>query len=451
MNPLTVLIVEDDPQSMQQLAETLREEHCQVTECDTTEKALQMLQDYSYDLVLTDLHTDGLGELHLLSRIKECWPSTVVIIITGSTSIERAVEAMRRGAFDYLSKPYNLDKVRAQVQKAREKVLLQYELDELRDFVKDYKGPQLIGKSHQIQQLKRMMARVGPLDCTVLLRGETGTGKELVSKLIHHESPRADSKFLAINCGSFTEELLANELFGHEKDAYTGARGLKKGIFEALDGGTVLLDEIGDMPYPNQIQLLRVLQEKTIIRVGGTEEIPVDVRVIAATNRGLRDAVSEGTFREDLYFRLNVFTLRIPPLRDRSDDIPLFCHHFLEQYAAMYKKPLVRISDEVMSLFMNYDFPGNVRELKNIIERAVVIADGQVIELEHLPQRFQRPSCTLDSSFCLENPPSLAEVETKYIQDVLRMTEGNKSKAAEILGIDRVSLWRKLKKMGLEN
>ncbi len=451
MNPLTALIVDDDPTSLQQLADTLHEEHCQVTHCDTTEKAIQLLQDHSYDLVLTDLHTDGLGELRLLSRVKECWPSTVVIIITGSTSIERAVEAMRRGAFDYLAKPYNLEKVRAQVQKAREKVLLQYELDELRDFVKGYKGPQLIGKSHQMQELKRLMARVGPLDCTVLLRGETGTGKELVSKLIHHESQRADNKFLAINCGSFTEELLANELFGHERDAYTGASGLKKGIFEALNGGTVLLDEIGDMPYSNQIQLLRVLQEKTIIRVGGTEEIPVDVRVIAATNRGLRDAVGTGAFREDLYFRLNVFTLRIPPLRKRRDDIPLFCQSFLEQYAKSYKKPLVRISDEVMSLFMNYEFPGNVRELKNIIERAVVIADGQVIEREHLPQRFQNPSCALNSSFCLENPPTLADVETNYIKDVLRMTEGNKSRAAEVLGIDRVSLWRKIKKMGLES
>ncbi|MBG0775144.1 MAG: sigma-54-dependent Fis family transcriptional regulator [Desulfovibrionaceae bacterium] len=459
MSDLDVLLVDDSPEAVLALAHTLGQEGCAVTPCAEPEAAIAVLQRRAVDLVLVGLggamhgasgpdraeHDAG---MRLLRTIKDRWPWVVVVMLTAADSVEQAVEAIRQGAFDYLPTPFGPDQVRALLQKARVKVLVQHELVELRDMVRNHVGPQLIGKSPQIQELRELIAHVAPLDCTVLLRGETGTGKELVAKIIHQNSPRADQKFLAVNSGALSEELMANELFGHEREAFTGARGLKKGIFEALDGGVLLLDEIGDMPYANQIQLLRVLQEKTIIRVGGTEEVPVDVRVLAATNRGLKDAVARGTFREDLFFRLNVFTLRIPALRDRTDDIPLFCHHFLAQYAQQYKKPVERFSDEVMDIFMAYEFPGNVRELKNVIERCVILADGQVVRRAHLPRRFAgRLPASPHAAHDTGPMPTLAEVEADYLRQVLRRVNGNKTRAAEILGIDRVSLWRKLKRL----
>ena len=442
-----ILVVEDDLESQEKLGAVLREERFEIRFCGTPEEAFAIMDtEEEFDVVMSDLHTQGKGELSLLRRVKQRAPATVVIIITGSASIERAVEAVRQGAFHYLAKPFRVEEVRALLHKAKDKRLIQLELRELRSMF-SRRVPTLIGHSPEIQEVKDLIDVVAPLDCTVLLEGETGTGKELAAKLIHLMSPRGDKQYLAVNCGTFQEDLLRNELFGHEREAFTGAQRLKKGMFEAVDGGTLFLDEVGEMPLTTQVQLLRVLQEKNIIRVGGTETIPVDVRVLAATNRELTREVDAGSFRQDLYYRLNVFTVRMPPLRERADDIPLFCKHFVDKFAQEYKKEVEAVSEEVMGLLMCYDFPGNVRELENLLERAVILCDGPKIEKRHLPTLFRN----MNSGSCVvmdgEQLVSLAEMEDRYIRHVLRQLGGNKTRAAEVLGIDRVSLWRRLKKM----
>jgi transcriptional regulator with PAS, ATPase and Fis domain len=306
----------------------------------------------------------------------------------------------------------------------------------------------IIGKSPNMQEVKRAIVRVAPLDCTVVIRGETGTGKELISRTIHEMSPRSGQQFLAINCGALNEDLLRNELYGHEREAFTGAVKGKKGLFEAVSGGTMLLDEIGDMPLAMQSQLLRVMQEKTITRIGGAREIPVDVRVLAATNRSLREEIAQGLFREDLFYRLSAFIIRVPPLRERPDDIPLFNRHFIDRYATELGKPVKMVSDEVMGIFSRHPFPGNVRELENIIELAVVLAEGEVIEKRHLPKRFL---AEMEAARDTSKQPvlTLAELERQHILKVLSTTGGNRTRAAEMLGISRVSLWRRLKAYGL--
>ena len=308
----------------------------------------------------------------------------------------------------------------------------------------DSRTHRLIGATPSMLELKKDINKVASLDCTVLILGETGTGKELVARAIHNLSSRKENKFMAINCGSFSEELLSNELFGHEKEAFTGALTRKVGLFEASSGGTILLDEIGDTPMPMQVKLLRVLQEKNIIRMGGTEEVPVDVRVLAATNQSLKKKLENGDFRQDLYYRLNAFIIRIPPLRERREDIPLLSSYFLDKYRKEFGKNIKGISDEVLLLFMKYHFPGNVRELENAIERAVIVCEEDEIKRDHLPHQFKNIKKPLSNP---ENEDfmTLAEFEKKYILEVLAGTKGNKSEAARILNINRASLWRKLK------
>lgn len=441
-----ILVVEDSTESQALLEPLLQQEGFEASYCATPEQAFSLLEGAEeFDVVISDLRTEGRGELSLLRTVKKRLPGVVVIIITGSSSIERAVEAVRQGAFHYLAKPYNPEELRSMLRRAKDKRLMHLELRELRSMFST-RGPKLIGKSPQIQEVKELIEVVAPLDCTVLLEGETGTGKELAAKLIHLMSPRADRKYLAVNCGTFQEDLLRNELFGHEREAFTGAQQLKKGVFEATDGGTLFLDEIGETPMATQVQLLRVLQEKNIIRVGGTTSIPVDVRVLAATNRNLLQQVEQGEFRQDLYYRLNVFILRMPPLRERTDDIALFCHHFVTKFASEYNKPVQGVSDEVLEIFMNYSFPGNVRELENLLERAVVLCDTPQIMPAHLPRQLQgRVSSPCQAPLSGELL-SLAEMERRYIAHVLQQVQGNRTRAAEILGIDRVSLWRKLKR-----
>jgi transcriptional regulator with PAS, ATPase and Fis domain len=308
--------------------------------------------------------------------------------------------------------------------------------------------PLFIGKSPSVDRLVKMIEQIAPADCNVLIQGETGTGKEVVARMIHQLSPRRDRRFVAINCGAFTEELLSSELFGHEKGAFTGAHTTKKGLMEIASGGTLFLDEVAEMPPSMQVRLLRVIQEKVIIRVGGVEEIPIDVRIIAATNKNLKKEVELGHFRQDLYYRLNVITLQVPPLRERRDDIPLLCHYFIDRFSKAQKKNITEISEDVMNILMEYEFPGNVRELENMMERAVTLATGNRIEVEHLPIDLQQ------RLFHITRPQknellTLEEHEREYIQWVLMKTRGNKSKAAEILGIDRVSLWRKMRKYNI--
>ena len=445
MPSIELLLVEEDQESLHQLEHKLKAEGYGVTSCLNKAKAMAMVTDYEYDVVLIDLQQESVDEFTLLHSIKNAHPHTEVIIIAASASVEIAVEAIKEGAFHYLPKPYRMEEVLFLVKNAVDKRILRMELQELRTLVsnKHYLN-KLIGKSPPIQKLKKEIARVAPLDCTVLIRGETGTGKEMLARIIHRMSSRGDQPFFAVNCGTFNAELLSNELFGHEKEAFTGAMKEKKGVFEANSGGTILLDEIGDIPLNMQVQLLRVLQEKTIIRVGGTREIPVDVRILAATNRSLQEEIARGHFREDLYYRLNVFTLRLPPLRRRKDDIPLFCRYFLDKFANRFNKDTPHLSREFLDRLKSYPFPGNVRELENVLERAMVLADGPLLQVEHLPQRLQKKQPP-PSPQEPETPLSLMEMEQRHIQRVLAYTGNNKSRAAAILGISRASLWRKIK------
>lgn len=449
-NRARVLIVEDDELARKNLEYILKREKFHIRSIGSGSEALQEIESLEYDLVLTDLKMEKVSGMEVLSRAKELYPDTEVIMITGYATVSTAIEAIKKGAYHYIPKPYKIEEVRAVVRQALEKRHLKKELKELKREFRDRVGaPFLIGNSRKMQELIDTVLRVAPTDCNVLITGETGTGKELVARAIHYNSPRAERRFLPFNCGAFTEELIANELFGHEKDAFTGATKTKIGLLEAASGGTVFLDEIGDMPPSMQVKLLRVIQEKSLLRVGGTQLIPVDIRIVAASNKDLKSIAKEGGFRQDLYYRLNVVNFNVPPLAERKDDIPLLARHFLEKNGKIQGKDIQGISDEMMDVLMHYPFPGNVRELENIIERAVALQNGSILTVDDLPEdllvvsfKVHRP---LSKSF-----PTLAENERDYIEWVLKQTEGNKTKAAEILNIDRVSLWRKLKKYGLE-
>lgn len=451
MTEATVLIVDDERIARENLAHVIAKEGHRVVVAENGEKALRELEKQTFDLVLTDLRMESIGGMAVLERCKEISPTTEVIIITGYASVSSAVEAMQKGAYYYLPKPFKLDEVRHLVRNALERRFLRREVQELRRQVAEGtpKSP-LIGRSAKMQALQRMIEQIAPTDCNVLILGETGTGKELVARTIHQLSHRADKRFLAINCAAFSEELLANELFGHEKEAFTGARNVKLGLLEAASGGTVFLDEVGDMPLSMQAKLLRVLQEKRLMRVGGTEEIAVDIRVVAATNKDLSKEMVSKKFRQDLYYRLNVVTLYVPPLAERKEDIPLLCRHFLEKAAANQGKDVRDMAPEVLDTLLRYEFPGNVRELENMIERAVALAQGPTILVEHLPPDLQQITLRMN------RPPfreflTLEEAEKEYILWVLKKVRGNRTRAAEILGINRASLWRKLKAYDLQD
>jgi DNA-binding NtrC family response regulator len=449
MNGFRILIADDEPIARENLEHVLRKEGYETLSVHNGAAAIAELEKDEYDLILTDLRMQPVDGMQVLERALVLYPHIEVIVITGFASVPSAVEAMRKGAYYYIPKPYKLDEVRILVRQALEKRALRKEVRELKQQIRDRdKGTLLIGNSPEVDTLRKIIEQVAPSETSVLILGETGTGKELVARSIHNLSPRAEKRFLAINCGAFSEELLANELFGHERDAFTGAKGVKRGLLEAVRGGTIFLDEIGDMPLSMQVKLLRVLQERTMMRVGGTEEIQVDIRVVAATNKNLKLEVERGTFRQDFYYRLNVITLHIPRLAERKDDILLLGLHFLQKIAKTQGKQVGSISDEAISILLSYEYPGNVRELENIIERAVTLSKGEVIEPHHLPADLQQ------LAFRVRRPQkellTLDENEREYILWVLRQVNDNKTKAAEILGIDRVSLWRKIKRYGVQ-
>ncbi|MBI5520647.1 MAG: sigma-54-dependent Fis family transcriptional regulator [Desulfovibrio sp.] len=447
-----VLVVDDEEIARENLAHALARSGYEAIAVGDARGALAELGKKPYELLLTDLKlgdrsdTDGIG---LMERARKLHPALEVVVMTGYATIPGAVEAMNRGAFSYLAKPLNLDEVRALAAKAIEKSRLRQEVQELRQRLRDRNTPPLlVGKSTAMAALLKTIARVAPTASTVLLLGETGTGKELVARTIHQQSQRAGRRFLAVNCGAFSEELLAGELFGHEKGAYTGAMERKAGLFEAADGGTLFLDEVGEMTPAMQVRLLRVLQERKLMRVGGTADIPVDVRVIAATNKDLAAEAEAGTFRLDLFYRLNVITLRLPALAERREDIPLLARHFLIKYSETLSREVRELSPEALELLLAYPFPGNIRELENLMERAVVLCDGRTVEPQHLPPDLQRDQARLKTSRH-GGLATLEENERQHILWVLEQCEGNKTRAAEILGIDRASLWRKLKRAGL--
>jgi DNA-binding NtrC family response regulator len=446
-----ILIVDDERIALRNLEHVMKKEGYDVTATQSGANALKILEGHQFDVVLSDLRMEKVDGMQILKKTRELYPDTEVVMITGYATLDSAVETMRHGAFYYIAKPFKLEEVRKVVAEAVHKVRLKTENRHLREQLESYQGKvKIITQDPSMQKLLETARQIAPTDCNVLITGESGTGKELFARFIHLQSKRMEGPFFAINCGAFTEELLSNELFGHEKGAFTGANTMKKGLIEMASGGTLFMDEVTEMPQSMQGKLLRVIQEKEVLRVGGTDAIKVDVRFVAATNRDIHDSMKNGSFRQDLYFRLNVVSLRIPPLVERKDDIPLLSYYFLKKYAVLMKKEVKEIAEDVIALLMNYDFPGNVRELENIIERGVALTNGSVIETGHLPEDLRELSI---KTFRKKEGkiPSLDEQEEAYIKWVLNEVGGNKTIAAQILGIDRVSLWRKLKKYGLES
>ena len=445
-----LLIVDDEKVALKNLEHVMKKEGYEVTATQSGANALAHLEKQPFDVVLTDLRMEKVDGMQVLKKCRDNFPDTEVVLITGYATLDSAVEAMKHGAFSYIAKPFRLDEVRKVVSEALEKIRLRRENRELREQIDSYQGKvKIITQYPHMERLLEVARQIAPTDCSVLIVGESGTGKELFARYLHFNSTRAGGPFLAVNCGAFNEELLANELFCHVKGAFTGAHGDKKGLLETASGGTLFLDEVTEMPLSMQVKLLRVIQEREILPLGGTTPIKVDVRFIAATNRDIQETVKNGDFRQDLYFRLNVVNLLVPPLGKRRGDIPLLAYHFLKKAATLMKKPVAEISPEAMELLKIYDFPGNVRELENIIERGVAIATGGVIEAAHLPDDLR--DLTIRTFRKKEGRiPSLEEQEKDYIQWVLSEANGNQTQAAQILGIDRVSLWRKLKKYQLE-
>jgi DNA-binding NtrC family response regulator len=450
-NSSRILIVEDEKIALKNLEHVMKKEGYEVVGTESGMNALRLLEEKVFDIVLTDLRMEKVDGMQILRKTRETQPDAEVIMLTGYATLESAVESMKKGAFYYIAKPFKLDMVRKVVKEALEKVWLKKENKQLWEQIEAYQGKvKIITQDPNLERLLETARQIAPTDCNVLLQGESGTGKELFARFIHLNSTRAGGPFFAINCGAFTEELLSSELFGHEKGAFTGALTQKRGVVEMASNGTLFLDEITEMPPSMQVRLLRVIQEKEVLRVGGTVPFKVDARFIAATNGDVSDAIKGGRFRQDLYFRLNVISLFIPPLSERRDDIPLLSYYFLKKYSTLIKKSVSEISQDAMNLLMNYDFPGNVRELENIIERGVALTNTGMIEAAHLPEDLRALSIR---TFRKKGGkiPSLEEQEIAYIKWVLNEVGGNKSIASQILGIDRVSLWRKLKKFGLES
>ncbi|MGE4291996.1 MAG: sigma-54-dependent transcriptional regulator [Desulfovibrio sp.] len=443
MSTAHILIVDDEAIARENLELVLTKEGHATVAAENAEAALRELDRSEYDLLITDLMLPGLDGIGLLERARAMQPALQVIVVTGHATVPTAVRAMQKGAHSYIAKPLNLDELRLQVRKALEQRALSAEVLRLREVVaRGGRDFPMVGQSEVMTRLRKAVEQLAQMNCNVLIQGETGTGKELVARGVHLLSQRSEERFMAINCGTFTAELMDKELFGHEKEAFTGAHRGQKGILEVADGGTMFFDEIGELPLNMQVKLLRVLQERSFLRVGGTREIPVDIRVIAATNCDLREHVEQGTFRQDLYYRLNVVTLEAPPLREHREDIPVLVGHFLEKHRTS-ERTITTIDPEALEMLVNYPFPGNVRELENIVQRALALARGEALTPDLLPPEVR--SCP-DQEALL----TLEQTERRQIERVLRAAGGNKTQAARILGIDRVSLWRKLKRHGLE-
>jgi two-component system, NtrC family, response regulator AtoC len=455
-SPTRVLVAEDDRVARDLLCEILRGEGYEVEAVDDGAGAIERAQagDGRYDLVVSDIRMERSGGLDVLAAFTEKAPATPVILITAFGDVSGAMEAIQRGAYDYVSKPFNIEELRLTVARAIERRRL---VAEQKTVPTDGKTQlqDIVGKSAVMLEVYKLVARVAATTATVLVAGESGTGKELVARSIHTHSPRANAPFVPVNCTALTESLLESELFGHARGAFTGAVGAKRGLFETASGGTLFLDEIGDMGPKMQAQLLRTLQDGEVRPVGGTESIRVDVRLVCATNKDLEDEVKAGRFREDLYFRINVVTVQLPPLRDRREDIPSLVAHFLSKTARRERRDVAAMSQEALRLLTAYSWPGNVRELENAIERAVAVAKGNVVLPSDLPPEVGGSAAggaaaggpAADGGLIADRP-TLGELERRYIQLVLGECGGNKKKAAEKLGIDRRTLYRALERSG---
>ncbi|MBI4413564.1 MAG: sigma-54-dependent Fis family transcriptional regulator [candidate division NC10 bacterium] len=420
---------------------------CAITSVESGEGALEQLRARDFDVVLLDLKMPGIGGMEALRRIRESGASAEVVILTGHPDVHSAIEAMKLGAYDYLTKPFKLAEVEVVLRRAAERKRLQKENTALRRMVAQREPfPLIIGRGQAMTAVLQTVERIAPSDANVLIEGESGTGKGLVAQAIHQRSPRGAGPFLVINCSGFQDPLLESELFGHEKGAFTGAASVKQGLFEVADRGTLFLDEVGEMSAAMQAKLLQVLDSRELRRVGGTRVHRVDVRIIAATNKDLAREVRAGRFREDLYYRLNVVRLLLPPLRERKEDIPLLVEHFLKQVQVTARKAKT-ISPEALQFLVDYPWPGNVRELANAIERLILLTPGEVLGPEELPPNIRSPLGTPYGRS--RGPTSLAEMERLHITRVLSETGGKKMQAARLLGIDLKTLNHKIKIYGI--
>ncbi len=455
----SILVVEDDRAQREALQEILQHEGYEVETVPDGETGLQRLKEQGFDLVLTDMALPGVGGLDILKFLVRHQPHCLCIIVTGYATVKNSVDAMRQGAYDYLPKPVDPQELRLVVQRALEHRRLQQENLELRKQLdKRFGFANIIGTSEPITKVFDLIRKVADTDSTVLILGESGTGKELIARAIHYNSHRRQGPLVPVNCAAIPEELLESELFGHERGAFTHAVRTRIGRFEQANGGTMFLDEIADMSPGLQVKLLRVLQDHSFERIGGIKSIKVDIRVIAATNQDLEDLVRRGGFREDLYYRLNVIPIRVPPLRERPGDIILLAAHFLQEFTQKKKKPAKRLSPKSLEFLNNYPWPGNVRELENLMERLVILTDGDTVELEDLPQRFQASTSLGLETESLDFPgegvnftQALKDFERRLILKALDKSDWVKSRAAQLLRLNRTTLIEKMKKQKIVN
>jgi len=444
MSSTKIFIVDDELVMRKSLSGWLERDGYEVDTAESGEEAIEKLKETRFDLLLVDIKMEGISGLDVLKHVRENDPDVAVVMITAYGSISTAIEAMKNGAYDYLLKPFDPDELGVLIEKiveqqaqARENLFLKEQYKERTRF------ESMIGQSKPMQEVFNLIQDVAPMDSTVLITGETGTGKGLAAKAIHTNSPRSNGPFVLVNCGAIPEHLMESELFGHQRGAFTDAKETKKGRLELAHDGTLLLDEIGEISMRMQIDLLRVLEDRVFYRVGGTQPIEVDFRVIAATNRNLEAAIKNEIFREDLYYRLNVITFQMPPLRDRKEDIPLLAEHFLRRFSQETNKPVDKISRAAIDEMMLYEWPGNVRELENAIERAVVVGKEREIRPENLP--FRRSD---DPTFIPQN--ALKDIEKAHIKKMLDNNQWNIAKSSKILGIDRTTLYTKIKRYNIK-
>jgi len=439
---ISILIVDDEESVRDSLYNWFIEDGYTVECAENAKIALQMLEEKEFDIILADIKMPGMDGMEMHRRIKSLNRDSIVIIMTAFASVDTAVQALKDGAFDYITKPFDPDDLSHLIRNAAAQISLRSENEALKRRVTTLENiDDIIDKSEAIQDVLKQIENVAQSNSSVIITGESGTGKELVARAIHANSPRRYFPMISVHCGALTESLLESELFGHEKGAFTGATFNRKGRFEMADGGTIFLDEIATISPKMQIELLRVLETKSFVRVGGNKEITSDFRVICATNRDLRGMVKSGTFREDLYYRLNVVNITIPPLRERTDDIPLLVNHFIGKYCTSMSRDLITIEPAALKHLERFEFPGNVRELENMIERAIVIGNGKEIKLKDLPLGKEVTDTTVES---------LDEMEKRHIEQILAKYEWNVSRSARALNVDRVTLYNKIRKYDLK-
>lgn len=448
MDKLTILTIDDEENIRNGLADNFELEGYNVLQAANGKDGLDIISKETVDLVITDLRMDGISGQEVVEQVTTKYPGIPILVLTGHGSIEEANKAIKSGAYYFLTKPLNLDHLNKIVTNALKERVQQLKIKELQEKLnKSQSASTMIGKSSELNKVKTMIQKAAPTKANVLITGESGVGKELVAKAIHDESPRKDKPFVIVHCAALSETLLESELFGHEKGAFTGAESQTRGKFELADGGTIFLDEIGEINLSTQIKLLRVLQEKNFERVGGEKSISVDIRIVAATNKNLEDEVKKGTFREDLFYRLNVVRIQIPSLRERKDDIPLLMHSFLKEFNIENQKNITGFDNHSKIAMLKYQWPGNIRELRNCVESAVVMCNTNQIGIEDLPASIRENST--EKSISIPLGLSIDEAERIIIQENLLNNGGNKSKTAEILGIGRKTLHRKLIDYGL--